>query len=186
MIVVEGPDGSGKTTLVNRLCTEFGIEVRPRACTSDGGPVEDLPGWIRRDLLMNPDYGIYDRYPLISEMIYGPTLRSDADRLGRNEEQLNWLLEQFYNNHPLIIYCLPPQMVVRANVASSHDGDTPHLQGVLKYVDTLWAAYWYRYNLDLSVEGKLHVMRWDYTSSANDYCYAQIADEVERRITRNV
>jgi GTPase SAR1 family protein len=158
VLIVEGPDGSGKTTLVNRLCEELGVEVRSRASTSDDGPIDDLWAWVVRDMGTNTNSGIYDRHPLVSEMIYGSILRGEV-RLGDEDpHQLVQILEFFYGMKPLIIYCLPKLKTVRVNVGKNH-GHTEHTRGVLRFTDHIYAAYRYRMSLD-SLHGVAE--HWDY------------------------
>lgn len=78
MIVVEGPDGAGKTSLVRKLTVEFNLPAHARASDSVQGPVVDLFDWAHRDVVTMPDQelSVYDRHPLISEYVYGPICRS--------------------------------------------------------------------------------------------------------------
>lgn len=161
MLIVEGPDGAGKTTLVNSLCSFFELEVRPRSSTSDHGPVGELGDWIDRDFTSNVHVGVYDRHPLISETIYGPLIRpSQSDLLGMGP--VEDLFEMLYSTSPLlIIYCLPPVAAVRVNVAKTHEATTAHLEGVLKYTDALYDLYTYRYLMDAA---RGVAVKWDYTN----------------------
>lgn len=159
MLIVEGPDGAGKTTLVERICEEFGVEKRPRSSTSENGPVDNLWDWVIQDMGSNVNVGVYDRHPLISEMIYGPILRGEI-RLGPNNlSELSTMLRFFYGFNPLIIYCLPNIATVRVNVARNHDGETSHTKGVLRYTDHLYASYYYRMAQDIQ---RGVAMQWDY------------------------
>src|SRR5690554_3611457 len=85
IIIVEGMDGTGKTTLVQQLAHL--LEVKPRKYVGSLGPSDDY-----RLVLVNRTISeiteleiasaegrsikrLYDRFPLISEAIYGPVLR---------------------------------------------------------------------------------------------------------------
>lgn len=185
MVIVEGPDGAGKTTLINRLCAELGVEIRPRSSTSDHGPVDDVWEWVKRDLITNVDRDIYDRHPFISESIYGPVLRGEM-RLGPDPEEQELHYGLFLHHRPLVIYCMPPLKQVRFNVAQNHDGQTDHTRGVLRYIDTIYALYQYRAMMDRHVIETLH---WDYTGETlpgfplADH-YRMIVDEVARKLER--
>ena len=50
IIVLEGPDGAGKTTLRDKLSVGLGIDIGPRACTSTGGPIDNLYRWSVEDV----------------------------------------------------------------------------------------------------------------------------------------
>lgn len=174
MLIVEGPDGGGKTTLVESLCSRLELEVRPRSSTSDHGPVGELGDWIDRDFTTNTHVGIYDRHPLISETIYGPLIRasqSDLLSMGPVED----LFHMLYSTTPLlIIYCLPPVANVRVNVGQSHEGTTDHLRGVLKFTDQLYDLYMYRYLMDAS---RGVAIKWDYTDLQGGQSFERVLGE---------
>ncbi len=136
MIVLEGPDGGGKTTLLEQLCEEFpDLVVHPRASSSGptGGPVADLYGWAREDVnsWFDRPLGFYDRHPLVSEYIYGPVCR------GRIDPQFHATsLRRDFARRALLVVCLPPLEAVRASV--SDDRDMP---GVVTGIDAIWTLY---------------------------------------------
>lgn len=82
MIVVEGPDGAGKTTLVNELCREFGLQrVGPRL---DEYRDKNLPKKPRERVYKALSWAVegetlrvHDRL-FWSECIYGPILRGES------------------------------------------------------------------------------------------------------------
>jgi len=176
MLIVEGPDGAGKTTLVSSLCTHLELEVRPRSSTSDHGPVGDIGDWIDRDFTTNTHVGIYDRHPLISETIYGPLIRaSQSDLLGMGP--VEDLFEMLYSTSPLvIIYCLPPVAAVRVNVGQTHEGTTDHLRGVLKFTDQLYDLYSYRYLMDAA---RGVAIKWDYTDLDDGRNFEKLKTQVK-------
>lgn len=177
MIIVEGPDGAGKTSLITRLRDDLGVETRPRHCTSEDGPLDGLLQWVEDDLKTHVHEGIYDRHPLISELVYGPIIRGEA-LLGDDVDRLVNVLLKFKHYDPLIIMCLPPRAQVRVNVAQNHQADTAHQQGVLKYTDGLWSMYYYRY-IELLSNG-FRVLRWDYTDETRPYENVRHLVEVNR------
>lgn len=94
IIVLEGPDNSGKSTLASFISSELGLPIR-----SSEGP-EKYPGEIdervrRYDLM---DDIIFDRHPCVSQEIYrqfNPS-QSPVDR---------GLLGEFYRKGAIFVYC---------------------------------------------------------------------------------
>lgn len=113
MIIIEGMDNSGKTTLGKALSEYFAY------------PLIHSPGFCPRMLdwtessLLSRSPRIYDRYPCISERVYGPTLRNnnafDSVR-GRR------ILKIFYDRRPLVIYCKPPDSIIIKNMGKQMGG----------------------------------------------------------------
>lgn len=161
-IIIEGPDGAGKTTLISHLRETFGLEQAPRFSTSLGGPVDDL---IRRtwdDVLswhQRTGAVIYDRHPLISELIYGPLVRGDV-AAGFSGTTARYLMQRLYRE-ALIVLCLPPQDVVRANVHKDGEAQMP---GVVQQIDTIWSLY-----RNLAVQWPTpRLVQYDYTQEQDD------------------
>jgi len=144
IIIVEGMDGTGKTTLVQQLAHR--LDVRPRKFVGSLGPNDDL-----RLVLVNRTkleiaelesasatggpihiQRLYDRFPLISEAVYGPILR------GRNFFGGLYypLRSRLLALKAVIIYCRPEREVIQANIQK-----TPQMEGVPEYFDELLNAY---------------------------------------------
>lgn len=157
-IIIEGPDGAGKTTLVQELHGHFpGMEQHPRFCTSTGGPVPDLAEAVYKDVKSRATNFIYDRHPVVSEYIYntaipGRTIRPAflTDSMGRVRNRVA--------HHSLMIWCLPPVKEVRRNCERDAEGQMP---GVLENIEEIYRQY------------QMHRLFWpgrhaifDYTNSA--------------------
>lgn len=158
MIILEGPDGGGKTTLLKRLCEDTRLPAHPRASDSLTGPVADLYGWTKNDLKTwdSQPLSIYDRHPLTSEHIYGPTVRGQA-RPGfemKNKELA--YLRRFFRDHILLIVCLPPIGVVRENITN----DPNQMRGVVENIDYIYDCY---RMMPLIWPLSCHVAMYDYT-----------------------
>jgi len=163
-IIVEGPDGSGKTHLAQQLAATFDLEYRrppAEALSSTTGPADWLPEWWNGQLALNPTAlatGVYDRCFYISDPIYqlaqvdrdllldGPALRRGISHL--------WTIE------PYLIFCLPPFNVQLANV---HQMDRDKLEGVSdKALEKINNAYWAAAEMWWQALGG-DVMTYDYT-----------------------
>lgn len=126
MIIVEGLDNTGKTTLVKELVNRLGIpsmiRVRPKAETE-----------FRIDLLRVLTDGpwIMDRHPIISEMVYGPILRGG---MVIEEDNLN-ALATLIDQSPMFIYCRPPDSVIL------NFGEREQMDGVIDQAQILLARY---------------------------------------------
>jgi len=119
MIIVEGMDNSGKSTLIANIANRFGLEIVKRSGPPSASVTvavterEAEQAFILETLsflVLNPQ-AIYDRFPIISEGIYGPLLRNRNvfEREGTTWE--NWL-DRLIQCHPLIVYCRPPEQKI--------------------------------------------------------------------------
>ena len=159
ILILEGPDGSGKSTLSQMIQDELGYDVSPRVVSKQATAMTDLKKWVDDNLDEGLQPRIYDRHRLISETIYGPILRESANE---GFDQLPWLgprLRRFYNMKPLIIYCLPPLAEVKKNIANDPDNEV-----VKNHIDQLYSAYVARAALDLEF-APLTPLVWNYKAS---------------------
>ena len=157
MLIVEGPDGAGKTTLVKELSEYLNIPVAPRVVTQRTEAMIDLRDWVDNNLEEGFQRTIFDRYRLISETIYGPILR---DQQHPGFDDLMWLgerLQKFYNIGPILIYCLPKLEVVQHNLENDEDNEV-----VLPRIKSIYSAYINRAALDFNLAGS-EVYLYDYT-----------------------
>ena len=103
--IVEGPDSSGKTGLIDMVGKETGTEV-----IHTGGPQPDknvLRG-IMDSLLRKKDI-IIDRLPIISETVYGEVLRGQSLF---SPIEFDAYFSYLKLKNPIIIYCRPPREVI--------------------------------------------------------------------------
>lgn len=108
MIIVEGPDGSGKTTLAKHLAAELAREYkRAPTLSSTHGPDEAAMEWFEEEVGHKPRHynAVYDRGFFVSELIYnlatpGRPLMADEARMFRG-------ISQLVDADPIIIFCLP-------------------------------------------------------------------------------
>lgn len=144
-IVVEGPDGSGKTTLIGHIREEFPeLSVMPRVVNKDTQPLLDLVEWVEKDNYRpRREAVIYDRHRLVSELIYGSAIRPQPQPGFDNLTWLSTQLFHFYRRQPLIIYCLPSMATVVNNVRKGRDGDV-----VIANIRRIYGGYVARIALD--------------------------------------
>ena len=111
MIILEGPDNSGKTTLAKYLAWELDMPYVPSE-----GP-EKYPGEIderilRYNKLQLP--AIFDRYPIISHRIYWPIFHQKTGLVNQD------LLDEWYKAQKFIIYCrAEPGRGMEGHISSS-------------------------------------------------------------------
>jgi hypothetical protein len=122
VIIIEGPDGTGKTTLAQKLCMEFGlVYCKPpkEALSSTKGPQGDkerllikwwdeqinLPAAVQRKR-------VYDRTTYISDPIY--RLAQGTLPQGKEMEMAKGIIALC--SYALIIFCLPPWQDARQRI----------------------------------------------------------------------
>lgn len=139
MIIVEGPDGAGKTTLVRELSREFGLKIHPkgeRVDGPDGPPKQDERErvWepIGQMVTGNSPVEIYDRL-FFSELVYGPIWRGETKLTPDEERMVQQTLKVF---KVPVIFCLPPVEVCADNSKdSTHNLVMPTIREVYeKYI----------------------------------------------------
>lgn len=138
-VIVEGPDGGGKSRLIERLTEALGLEVGPRASNSTGGPVMNLREWTADNLtrwMTDTTANIYDRYPIISEPIYGPIVRGGC-RPGFTPPWVSTCRLMMYPRC-VVVWCLPPMEVVGTNVRDTAECQMP---GVVRNISAIYRGY---------------------------------------------
>ena len=119
MVILEGSDDTGKSTLATKLAMALKAPIL-KAVPSEGPnqPDQYYKDWVMEHLGMDYEdpskLKIYDRFPVISEEIYGPLLRD------RNHfSPVEYWIRQLVNKATYrIIYCRPPREVVLSTVGS--------------------------------------------------------------------
>lgn len=128
MIVIEGMDNTGKSTLCETLSKEFLLPVVRRS-----GPYQDFAEW---EHAINLDIDqtlpvIRDRVPAISELVYGTILRG-----GSIAGDDHWdYLERFLNKNLILIYCRPGAKTIL------DWGNRDQMEGVIENNERLIHAY---------------------------------------------
>lgn len=138
MILIEGPDGTGKSNLTARLLKDTGLKQAPRMSTSTGGGKANLADLVRADSLRwsQPACLIYDRHPLIGEYIYGPILRNRIVPEFTMPLAHRWRTKLAHIS--LLVLALPALERVRVNVSNE---DIVQLDGVAANIDKIYCLY---------------------------------------------
>ena len=149
-VIIEGPDGSGKTLTINDIIgtyTEY--NSAPRACTSTGGPLQgdELIDYLR-------EYGcvkglVYDRHPCISGLVYDSVFTREVHPSVYRELQKTF---RAVLDNAVIIYCRPPIEMIVESVYSSLQMD-----GVRRYIHQIVDTY------DSLMHGAIPHIRYDWT-----------------------
>lgn len=137
LLILEGPDGSGKTTLANKLLKGTGCPTLLVKRSGPPGSVETLKfqaDWIKAQGSSGLNI-IADRHPLISETIYAPIVRK-VSPLWSEVDALAYFGQIPDSARPLIIYCRAPLQIMAVSAKIE-----PQMEGVLSEYTSLVAAY---------------------------------------------
>jgi hypothetical protein len=144
-LIIEGCDGSGKTSLIRELLGQY--VLHPRASDSKTGPVPNLADWVDNDLWRLEHWNgrgmtpyIYDRHPLISELLYAD-LRWHNRGLAPGFESREWVGKQQRRMADLsiLVICSPPYAEVER--VMQEQGREAHMPGVFENRFRLWKSY---------------------------------------------
>lgn len=150
LVILEGADGSGKTTLANRIRKE--IDQYLLLLRSNGPPsigqLADYIGWV--DSLPHKLVLITDRNPILSEAVYGPIIRGKCLHALTVEQ-----MARMFRN-ALIVHCRPNYSALAAGAAKEvqMEGVVANLRHIIKAYDELMG------NLE---EGGVEIKRYDFT-----------------------
>lgn len=153
MLIVEGPDGSGKTTLVGRLEQKLKVTREPRAVSKEATVLTDMAIWTHHELDRGFGNRLYDRFNLISSPFYSMLPAPTFSGKMLEPEWLKDAWQKFRRVGPVIILCLPPKDVVIENVFRGEDN-----QVVKKDIGTIWNLYH-----NFAAQYPFASMVWDYT-----------------------
>lgn len=155
LIIIEGPDGGGKSTLVNSIVTRYASRQKDVATVHHGSYPGDDQIWKHFFDSMLPAYRetidvVLDR-TWISDPIYGQVYRNGLNRIEPWQARLLRHVEMECNT--FFIWCLPPvEECVKTFMARKEQemlDDADQLRRVYQlYMDTPKLAgnsYWYDY-----------------------------------------
>jgi thymidylate kinase len=126
MIIVEGCDATGKSTLIAALQEHFRIPAIRSGMRSPS--LEDMERY-HTSLQNFPLPVILDRHPAISDYVYAHCLRG-----GQTESTIEFA--QRCREHTFLIYAIPPFEVVEQNILNN-----PQMEGVEDSLLHIYEAY---------------------------------------------
>ena len=136
MIIVEGPDGAGKSTLVKKLCKELGLKVGERGV----GDRDLLYKSTRQDTYTALSEAVGSHEPVkvwdrlfFSEFVYCQVVGRECEFARPEEEFIRRVLDAL--ECPMI-FCMPPFDVVEANVHKEKQ-----MKGVRKGIEETYQKY---------------------------------------------
>jgi len=110
MIVIEGMDNSGKSTLGEAMALYMGLKVQE----SEGPPLSDKEINDRVDRYESMEGHLFVRHPVISNAIYG-LFRKGGNPITRDRTTI------FYAKKPTLIYCDAGDRAFEGHVLKDHD-----------------------------------------------------------------
>lgn len=183
VIVLEGPDGAGKTQLAQRLSEDLGLPLAQKFVKSDGegSGTNDLFGEAYRDVvtMMDKPPMIYDRHPLISEYVYGPIVRGILPPdfvMPQAHATLRLLAEQVH-----VIWCLPALQRVADNVADTETNQ--QMSGVWRNIEAIYSMY---HTMRIWWIGHSTVYDYTVTDQANKYSYESTLVQARLHVARHI
>jgi predicted HAD superfamily Cof-like phosphohydrolase len=164
IIIVEGPDGAGKTTLINRLQKDLNVITIKSPRPRDYHDCKDL---LARTMLIAENTNILcDRIGIISEPIYGPICRGTHPFPTWDESH-----EMLALINPIIIWCQPDVSVCEDNLDSQ-----PQMNGVIEHIDDLCDAYSKFFG---GIDASVCVLAYDYKKDLYDDVLAEVRDNLD-------
>ena len=137
IIIVEGPDGAGKTTLIQNLRKST---KRHFLTLSRNGPPrkpEDLLATIPWIASCPKEVDLVcDRHPLISEPIYGPHVRGEESMIALVYPP-DKAIEILYHTVDKVIYCRPPlsTIIEEVNIEDQMPGVNERIAKIVDLYD---------------------------------------------------
>lgn len=140
MIIVEGMDNSGKSTLAKHLAQKFEMEYLHSPSEYRNDP-NRMISWaiekmLERKYMPHKNPVVYDRFSPISDRVYGPVLRGGTPY---NDLAIGAMAVRLLKDVPhLIIYCRPRrERILNFGSREQMDGVTSQATKLLEAYDSL-------------------------------------------------
>jgi thymidylate kinase len=183
LVIVEGPDGAGKTVLVGQLVKTFprlkmAVDVWETKGEKDKHKEERRISTVRMRTYTAIGEAFRGTKPLIhdrliySELVYGQLLRGHIKFHPMEVEFMHMALVTLQCP---VIMCLPPFSVVEHNVHNTED----HLDGVNEQIEAIYGGY-LNYAADLS-HSEANFLGYDYTRTGE---YEDVVRRIEMYLDR--
>ena len=181
MIVVEGPDGAGKTKMAERLSMALGVQIEPKAVNNEAQATVDMGEWIDHAISQGFGLRLYDRFSLISELVYSPAMDNEWKPPHQHRGWLSNMLARFYGLEPFIIYCMPAWDIVWKNVQKDETSKVVQNEKVMRRVYKLYEA---RIAVDLAIsQGTIRV--WDYEHDEGTGYFESLVAQIATSLARH-
>lgn len=177
-IILEGPDGTGKTTIGRHLAEVFDVPYH-----YGGGPPKtdvDIVRCCERNLLRIQEPSVQDRTTFFSESIYRPIM--EPEFAARTSVNLLEYQKRALALDPIIVYCCAPDGWKRAKTEDyEEDQFTTRLRAVLPQIVEAYE----RLMRELQWQN-VRFLRYDLTRVTPDELISRVAliDAYERRENR--
>ena len=132
-IIVEGPDGSGKSTLIKSIVDRYGGAVKPVAGFKNQHYHADYPTWLAEQLNdIGPVVPVHDRF-FYSELVYSKALRGSKTDLSK--EVIN-SVKAMLRSSAFLIYCTLTYEKLVEEVTK-----TQQMEGVIENMRRIYMEY---------------------------------------------
>lgn len=174
MIIIEGPEKSGKTSLAQHLSKLIHIPIH----TIQGGSKNKHEAIAKaRFAIDNHDKFIFDGSPFIKEAVYRAVRETSNENFIDDEK----IYDEFNLCDPRIVYCRPPdEYLLNARKLGCSDKDDPRLiEATLARQRVIVAFY------DLLMWGKdgkggIPHIPYDFTKTTLDNYLGSVKDEISK------
>jgi hypothetical protein len=178
-IIVEGPDGAGKTSLAFKIQEFTGFPIAPRLVSS-GAQIMDKDAYhdavkVRffNDIVQHAV--IFDRLEVVSSPCYSMLKDPTWEYWSGQQRWVQECLSNIKTSNSIVIACMPPLEVVRANVKKDETS-----QVVRKHIDGIYYAYENWFSMWKMINPSGHLIHWDYTQ----YTTAGMMEQLVRKYLR--
>jgi hypothetical protein len=182
-LILEGPDGGGKTTLLSKIREQFGVDtmVHHGAYIGDTNIAQyymESLQTARRGIVTNKSFNFVMDRSWLAEPIYGTAMRGGENRIALGQQRV--LEETFAGLGGLtgVVLCLPPLETCLANWAARREREYPDSEARLTLIYTQYLAaieewrsrklfvYVYDYTIDPSAGDLMKLLKKDLYDNA--------------------